>query len=302
MTIGAAALPDSVPGDGTSGYTASLYSLTLWPIPRFPFFASLAFPLLTELLLVGPMKDAQLELLLPACAQLLRLDCVVSESWNVVLIAARCCRCLLKLSVRVEFDTYRIPDAAIAAPQPVTLPFLPQLLKLTVDGGDVRHPAFSDFSLLRPFTEPPHAQLRHVDLKGRGLTAQHVLLLGCLPRLLRLKVEERSKPVPVPRLSKLQEAGRRARQRLLSRAAEGRAEREPHRLTGGTKDRKSRLDQPPLGPHQQEEMRQRVLEAARLSPGANLLEWEEGEEAAMRAAFFAELRSMLTAAAASRAR
>ena len=37
------------------------------------------------------MTDAGVEQLLSACPQLLRLRCVETESWQAVLIAARCC-------------------------------------------------------------------------------------------------------------------------------------------------------------------------------------------------------------------
>jgi hypothetical protein len=58
------------------------------------------------------MKDADLELLLPACPQLLKLDCRV-ESWKVVLTAG-------------------------------------QLITLELSGGRLRPPPFScDFSVLR---------------------------------------------------------------------------------------------------------------------------------------------------------
>ena len=185
MASGAVALPGSLPGSGCS---RSLYSLSVTArddeglprIPFTPFTIPLSFPLLTELFVQPPLKDAELELLLPACAQLLRLSCVVSESWKVVLIAARCSGPLLDLSVDVvgeepdeEDDGHNYP-----APQPVASPFLPQLINLRLHGGRARpHPKFSDFSVLRHFTTPPHAQLRRVDLQGSGLTAHHVLSL-----------------------------------------------------------------------------------------------------------------------------
>jgi hypothetical protein len=43
------------------------------------------------------MTDEELQALLPACPQLLKLDCTVSDSWKVVLVAARCCCHLLEL-------------------------------------------------------------------------------------------------------------------------------------------------------------------------------------------------------------
>jgi hypothetical protein len=66
-----------------------------------PSTAPLSIAHLTELAVTSlSLKDAEAETLLPACPQLLRLDCAVSQSWNVVLIAARLCPCLLDLTAR----------------------------------------------------------------------------------------------------------------------------------------------------------------------------------------------------------
>ena len=59
------------------------------------------------------------------------------------------------------------------------------------------------------------------------------------------------------------------------------------------------VDLPPLGPHQQQEIRQRVLHAAAAQhweEGQDWLQCTEGLDAArVRAVFFAELRAVLRA-------
>ena len=186
MADGAVALPGSRPGDHNNGCSGSLYSLTVRhsPASHFPFTAPVSFPQLTELVVTMPMTDAELELLLSACPQLLRLDCAVSQGWRAaVLITAQCCRCLLELAVRAHAH---LQQFAFAEPQPdVTSPFLPQLVNLKVVSG-IRSWLFSDLAVLRHFTAPPHARLRKVVLECRDLTAEHVLSLACLPRLYRL--------------------------------------------------------------------------------------------------------------------
>jgi hypothetical protein len=133
------------------------------------------------------MSDAELELLLPACPQLLKLQCAVTQSWKVLLIAARCCPGLLGLSARAGTHPHPDGGAAAAPLQLVASPFLPQLLQLKLDGNCLRARQFvSDFSVLEHFIAPPHAQLRCIRLKGSGLTAQHVLALLCLPQLSHL--------------------------------------------------------------------------------------------------------------------
>jgi hypothetical protein len=155
---------------------------------RVPSAAPLSIAQLTELAVnTVPVKDAELKLLLSACPQLLRLDCAVSHSSNVVLIAARCCPCLLELSVHGEIDPRQAGDAAIAEAEPVALNghFLPQLVTLALfhNGYKRPPPCFSDCSFLQHLIARPHAQLRHLHLHCSGLTAQPVLSLSCLPRL-----------------------------------------------------------------------------------------------------------------------
>jgi hypothetical protein len=62
-------------------------------------------------------------------------------------------------------------------------------------------------------------------------------------------------------------------------------------------------DKPPLGPHQQQEMRQRVIQEAAAScwrQSENLVATVQGlDRDSARALFFAELRSLLTATATS---
>jgi hypothetical protein len=79
--------------------------------------------------------------------------------------------------------------------------------------------------------------------------------------------------------------------------------RDARRLIGNREDCESSVDNPqPLGPHQQQEMRQRVLEAAKTSweeEYDNVLECEEGvDQETVRSVFFAELRSVLTTSSA----
>ena len=306
---GAAAVSGSRPSDGASGCSGSLYTLqalqtaTLSP---FRFTAPLSFPLLTKLHVEPALSDAELELLLPACPRLLRLNCVVLQSWDVVLMAARHCRCLLELSVHAAFERPPARDAA-AAPHPdVSGPFLPQLITLKLDGCRSVIPPFdTDFSVLRHFTSPPHAQLLHVALDGVGLTAERVLSLHCLPRLSHL-VARRSTPagdsggVEFP---EVEEAHTRARQQLLSRAAAGNADADEHRPVAFLDDWEATGGESALGPHQQREMRRRVLRDAeqvrwRDSP-PDLLESVKGlPKETVRAVFFAELRSVITAATA----
>ena len=302
MVTGAAALPDSRPGDGTSGCSGSLYSLDLRSREpsRCRFIAALSFPLLTELTITLPMKDAELQLLLPGCPQLLRLDCVVSQSWNVLLIAARCCRGLLELTVHTRAEEQQqVSYAAVAAPQlDNSSGFLPELVTLTLYGGEWRPYQFvSDFSVLRHFAAPPYAQLQHVYLHGRNLTAQHVLPLAGLPRLSFVHVS-----APGGSVATLEQARRRTRRRLRSRGSAAPADCDDYWPMTGSERWRDCVHKPPLGPHQRQEMRQRVLEAAaRLSGEDNLLAAVEGVDAdTARSTFFAELRSLLTGTTAKR--
>jgi hypothetical protein len=310
MAGGVGALPGSLPDHRAGGCSGSLYSLTvrddlyfqIGQPSRFPFTSPLSFPLLTELFVDLPMSDAELELLLSSCPQLLRLRCVVSENWKVLLIAARCCPGLLDLSVRAGTHPQRDDDAAVALPQPVASPFLPQLLKLKLDGNYPRAQQFvfvSDFSVLEQFTTPPHAQLRCVHLEDSGLTAQHVLALLCLPQLSHL-VAYRSWHRDIGDIAEVEEASRRTQQRLLSRPAADDRERDTHRPSTSKADWDG-ASYMPLGPQQQQEMRQRVLKEALRGPRRDLLIAADGVGAEdVRAVFAAELRSVLTATVASR--
>ena len=308
---GVVALPNSRPGDGKSGCSASLYSLTVrapsFPPPlRFPFTAPLSFPQLTELVVTVVMTNADMELLLPACPQLLMLDCRVQRSWSVVLLAARCCSRLLELTVRCEtervlrHESGRRSDraASVAVPQlDGSSCFLPQLITLRLLASfDEPSPGFS---VLSHFTSPPHAQLRHVRLAGRGLTAQRVLSLACLPRL--------SHCIAVPAgadsgIAEMEQARRQARQQLLRTRAAGDALHDlrwPTVLVSRAWSCSccSSVSDPPLGPHQQQEMRRQVLDDAVINTWDkdDLLSCVEGvERDAARAVFFAELRSVLT--------
>ena len=294
----ALAVPDSTPGDGFCG---SLYSLTLCaddPRSRFaftPFTPPPSFSLLTELMNHLPMPNAELELLLSGCPQLLRLHCTTSEGWEAVLVAARCCGGLLDLSVRVEAEQQlQARDAPVAAPQVVASPFLPQIIILSLSDGKPPRRSRCEFSFLRHFTAVSHAQLRHVRLTGSGLTAQHVLSLACLPRLSYLSASsDRDGDI-----AEVEEARRRTQQLLLSRSVAGGADRDAHRPTVLSRAWEGSEDEAPLGPHQQQEMRRRVLvEAADWPSSDNLLASVEGVDAeTARAVFFAELRSVPTAA------
>ena len=302
LTCAAGALPDSLPGVGMTGCGGSLYSLTLCPYGPSRFLsAPVSFALLTELSVDLSITDEEVELLLSGCPQLLRLQCKQLQSWNMLLIAARCCRRLLELTVGVVTGQRHARTAAFAAAQPGIIGgFLPQLLTLRLYGGQPRPQHFSsNFAILRHFLEPPHAQLQHVVLDSRGLTTAHLLSLACLPRLSYLR-EQRHREQG-RNMAAVAEARRRTRQQLLMTGAAGDAERAAQGLTESRATGAGRVDEPPLGPHQQEEMKQRVLEHARaFSQKDNVLASVEGVDAATaRAVFFAELRSVLTAAEAA---
>jgi hypothetical protein len=114
------------------------------PPVRCPFTAPLSFPVLTELVVTLPLKDVELELLLSACPRLLTLDCMVYESDQVALIAARSCPSLLQLRATIRQDIFLARDTDLAAPQPaVSGPFLPQLVSLDLDDGDGSDSRFS---------------------------------------------------------------------------------------------------------------------------------------------------------------
>jgi hypothetical protein len=117
------------------------------------------------------------------------------------------------------------------------------------------------------------------------LPAQDVLELGSLPRLsFLLAVSYEAKEDETP---EVEEAYRRMRQQLFSRGAAGSGGRDARRQIGMRTDLEGRPYALPLDPHQQQEMRQRVLEAAKTS------RWKDGQEAV----FFAELHSLLTTTA-----
>jgi hypothetical protein len=91
------------------------------------------------------------------------------------------------------------------------------------------------------------------------------------------------------------------RQQLFSRGAAGSGGRDTRRQIGSRAAFESSDYEPPLGPHQQQEMRQRVLEAARTGVWwekeyENVLECEEAVDmVAVLVVFLAELRCALTA-------
>ena len=296
----AVASPDSLPSDTERGCSGSLYGLTVtsddWTLGfgfRFLFTAPLSFPLLTELTVSQAMKDSELELLLSACPQLLRLDCTVSQSWAVVAIAARCCPLLLDLVVRSEpLQPYARKAAAASQPN-VSRAFLPQLVSLALFGAPPEAKRFvHDFSVLQHFAAAGQSQLRHVRLAARGLTAQHVLSLAALPRLSYLLascyVEDHDRQIAA-----VSEAGSRTWPLLW-----GRDEGDRHRSLACSHDWEGSVDEPPPGPQQQHEMRQRVLEEAADWPAFhNVLDRGRGLEVdRVRAVFFAELRSVLSEA------
>jgi hypothetical protein len=134
------------------------------------------------------MEDAELELLLSGCPQLLDLGCIVSNSENPVVIAARHCPRLLRLRLTIKDEVGLRGDAVALHEADISRSFLPDLIALTlVDcGGELGYHPPCDFSVLRHFTASPHAQLRYVRLVGRGLTAEDVLSLACLPQLSHL--------------------------------------------------------------------------------------------------------------------
>ena len=300
MANGLVAAPGSRPGDGASGCSSWLYSLTVrssWPTPfHFPFPAPVSFPLLTELIVELPVRDAELEPLLSGCPQLLRLQCVVERDSQAVLIAARHCRCLMELTVRVECYLLSHRSAAVTQPESdVISPFLPQLITLCILGSEAGPPPFIDFSVLRHFTTPPHTQLRRVHLAGRGLTAQHVLSLACLPRLSHLLARKDVRRGG-RKMAELEEARSRTRQQLFSSSAGSAADDNERRLSASTAvwDRcEDGVIEPPLGPHQQQEMRERVLKEAAQPSEDNLLASADGvSPQAVRTVFFAELHAV----------
>ena len=310
MLSGAVALPDSLPGNTTGGCSASLYRLNVRGLRLLPFpcHASLSFPQLTELSVDLPLKNAELELLLSGCPQLLVLSCTVWHSWHIVLIAARCCPRLLNLTVSVRCDEAQAGDAAFTEAEPdISGRFLPELiaLRLTVNADSFADIEFAlPISCVTPvllnFTASPHAQLQSLALDGPGLTAEHVLSLADLPRLSYLDAsDDGASPLT-------SEAARRTRQWLSSRGPEDDSQRDQHVLSMARRENceggLAELQYPPLGPHQVQEMRQRVLgwvEADHYTC-SNLLASKRGvPRDTVRALFFAELRSVMAVRAAS---
>ena len=275
MASGVISLPDSLSSDGASSCCASLYSLIvrIGRPSRCFFSATLSFPLLTELAAGWTMTDAQLELLLSGCPQLLVLGCTVwSSCWRAVLIAARCCPRLLRLAAAVDDDptdpAQRASNEALAAATAtaelnISGPFLPELVKLSLYDGTKPRPQ-PELSLFRHFTTSPRPELRYVELVGVGLTAQHVLSLACQSGLSYLHVEGRI-GMEDSGIAEVSEARRRAVQQLPSRGTAASADcraRSPTALRG-TCERG--MEEPPLGPHQLQEMKLRVLREAEMS-------------------------------------
>ena len=312
MVDGATSFIDSMSGDGVSGCSASLYSLIvrIGRPSRCPFTARLSFPLLTELNADWTMTDAQLELLLSGCPQLLVLGCSVwSSCWRAALIAARCCRRLLRLAVTANTGSgqgaqqARDEGLATAAVEPAfSGPFLPELVSLSLtDTGEPRPQP--ELSLLQHFTTSPRSELRHVALVGVGLTAQHVLSLACLSGLSYFDVRrDCRRSWKVSDIAEVEEARWWARQ-LSSRGAAACADRDAHvPIARQEKCEGSVHWRPPaLGPHQQQEMKLRVPnDTEELGRSDNLLPRVAGVHPdTARAVFFDALRSVLTAPAAS---
>ena len=307
---GAVALPDSLTGDTTSGCSASLYRLVVVDRVRpspFPFNAPQSFPQLTELTLDLPLKDAELELLLSGCPQLLVLSCTVWQSWQAVLLAARCCPRLLDLAVLLRYsdeeerdgdedDEQQAGETAFTEAVPgIGGLFLPELISFRLSAADKPdQPSFGLTALLRLLTAPPHAQLQRVALIDTGLTAEQLLSLACLPRLSHLHAGSHRG------IAQADEARRRSHPQL-NRGPAGWADMDRHWPSARREDCEGGVGEARqlLGPHQQLQMRERVqTEIAEQHMYDNLLDSEPGvPQATTRAVFFAELRSAIAAAA-----
>ena len=311
---GAAALSDSLASDGASGCCASLYRLRLnGTLSLLPFAAPPSFPLLTELVCKDPMMEVDLGVLLAGCPRLLVLSCTVQRNcWRAVNIAARCCRRLLRLMVEVEaavmqpahrrrYAASATAAATTTAKLNVSGPFLPELISLSLYDGSEPRPQ-PELSLLQHFTTSPRPELRFVELVGVGLTAQHVLSLACLSGLSYLQVKRRG--AESGGIAEVNVARIRAAQQLLSRGVADRAYRDAHCQTALREQCEDSTRQPAtaLGPHQQQEMRLRVLkETEEFRYERNVLAIvEEADRDMARAVFFDELRSVLRAPAASK--
>ena len=139
-------------------------------------------------------------------------------------------------------------------------------------------------------------------MTGYQLTAQHVLSLASLPRLTFLEAIRgygaHSK------IAQVEEAHRRTRQQLSRGAAPSADDTGPELMRDA---QPCALSQPPLGPHQQQEMRLRVMQYAttrqRGKEDDRLLGWtEEVDPGTVRAVFFAELQCVLTPSRSGRGR
>ena len=158
-------------------------------------------------------------------------------------IAARCCSCLLELTVRAA-PKPKQPQRFGALAQPdVSRPLLPQLLTLRLLGSESRR---RHFSVLRHFTVP-HGRLQFVLLRGRGLRAQHMLALSCLPRLSHLTASMYTDDSHGD-IEEVEEARWRTRQQL-SRVAAGDADRDEHWPRAHKASWRASVDELPLGPH-----------------------------------------------------
>ena len=282
----------------TGAGLATLYRLTVQKL-RFPATAALSFPLLTELCLEQPkLTAATLEQLLSACPQLLRLKCEV-KSWDVVLLAARHCARLMQLTARISVPQH-ISDAEASGPQSIARPFLPQLLALQLVSHRTSPHSPGQLSVLRHFARPPHPRLQFVRVISPELTAQHVLSLSSLPHLCHLEACKHFHTGG--ELAEVTEARAWTREQLERPAAAQPGRKGSKALT--PRARKERCEagvtqMQPLGPHQQQEMRQRVMDdvAARGSEDNVLASAEGASGKATRGLFFSLLRSMLKAAA-----
>ena len=258
-------------------------------------------PQLTELSLQVVTGDAELEALLSGCPQLLVLDCAVTESWKAVVLAARCCPRLLELTVKrvtkhVDDPQEVREDDVAAFDADFSGPFLPDLiaLKLLQRGGELDSRRPRGFPVIRYLTASPHAELRLVRMQSPDVTAEDVMSLAGLPGLSHLHAINGGREGGS--IAKVEEAHVRAQQQLLSRgAAGGDADHDAH-FPVQLEDRDFDVWFPPLGPHQQQEMKQRVLQGVEEYNDGNLLAIAEGvDRETARSVFFAELRSVLTA-------
>jgi hypothetical protein len=109
-------------------------------------------------------------------------------------------------------------------------------------------------AVFRHFTSAPHAQLRHILVNSDDLTADNMLSLSCLPRLSRIVTHGGLMRGCLP-----EQASTRMQQQLPNKDAADEKHIQAGEYTTEHR-RQRRMRRPPLGPHQQEEMRQQVLE------------------------------------------